>query len=155
MLDITITTLHNAEDNNNNNNKENKTMNKTYTITRINNDEVDQHHYAILCPVCHRHFIIDSVFDSDDTDVAFLSQPMCHVCHTRFIGYYSAQVCGHSMFDGFIDIMTGEGVAACHFPPKAFVYYPANQVYAAYKERTEIDNREAELRQEYEASYPW
>lgn len=104
-------------------------MNKTYTITRINNNEVDHNNYARLCPICHKHLIIDSIYNYNDggTDTAFLDQLMCTTCSYRFRGLYSAKIGEYSFFDGFLDIVTAELIPACNFPPKDFIYIPLSE----------------------------
>ena len=83
-----------------------------YTITAINHETADEFHTISLCPRCHKHFILDSVFDCDNTDTAFMYQPMCTICRMRYSPLYCF---GPSFFDGFADSMTGQLIDACAF----------------------------------------
>ena len=129
----------NTSTNMNNNTKE--VNNMKYRITAVNGERLDPWHYASLCPVCGKHFIIDTDFDSldGDTDTWFITSPRCGLCATRFRPLYGAVIPEFGWFDGHYDCVTGKYIAACDGLSKDFVYYPAAVVHAAYAKLRIID----------------
>ena len=92
-----------------------------YTITAINNRRItpNEYEFITLCPTCHKHFIIDSVFDP-------LHRHQCTICNMRYTLLYNYCDDTHFFFDGYLDIMTNEDIPLCDFDkhnPKVFPDY--------------------------------
>ena len=101
-----------------------------YTITAINGCRSYPEDYTCitLCPTCHKHFIIDSVFDSRyaDTDVSYMHRHQCTICNMRYTPLYNYCDDTHFFFDGYLDNMTNEYIPLCDFDkhnPKVFPDY--------------------------------
>ncbi len=95
-----------------------------YTITAINNRRInpDEYECITLCPICHKHFIIDSVFDYPGCDSDYLSTVRCTICNARFTALYNHCNSYVSHFDGFYDKLTDEYLPLYNFPNNVTIY---------------------------------